>query len=251
MRTKSSRNKWNKERSCIHCGKIDIVRKDNISNCCVSCAARIRSSGEKANLSRISRMTSVIVPCSRCGKDTPRTQSQLRRSAKHYCSVDCRYHPENRIDRVCNFCCKTFNVAKGVLSGKTNASANFCSRPCYNSWLCRTDRITGRGSQWRNIRNGVLSKSPFCGWCGTVRGVIQVHHIVPFRLTFCNDVKNLIPLCLKCHKTIEVITVSVESISETPHDIFKVMSLILRQRQAATLCLLKRVYLNERSKRVP
>lgn len=250
-RTKESRNRWSKERLCVHCGKVEAVRKDNVSECCNSCARRISASGEKARLARISRMTSVTVPCSRCSKDMLVTQSRLRRSKSYYCSNACCYPAENRNDRTCKFCSKTFSVSNGVLSGKTNSSANFCSRPCYNNWMCRTDRVTGRGSQWRKIRNEVLAESPFCGWCGVIRGVLQVHHIVPFRLTFSNEKKNLIPLCLKCHKAVENITVEVESITESPKDIFRVMSLILRQRQHATFCLLKKVYINGKSRKHP
>lgn len=44
--------------------------------------------------------------------------------------------------------------------------------------------------------------------CGTNKN-IQVHHIIPFRLTFNNNINNLIPLCTKHHKKIEYITIDV------------------------------------------
>ncbi len=56
-----------------------------------------------------------------------------------------------------------------------------------------------------------LNKTPFCGRCGTVKE-LQVHHIIPFRITFDNSQSNLIPLCVKCHKTVECVTNEIEAV---------------------------------------
>lgn len=37
-----------------------------------------------------------------------------------------------------------------------------------------------------------------------------MHHIIPFRLTFDNSQKNLVPLCVKHHKEIEMMFVDTE-----------------------------------------
>lgn len=130
---------------------------------------------------------------------------------------------------------------RSVAAGRTNASGNFCSRPCYERWLCRTGRVTGRGSQWRRIREAVKAAAPFCGVCGRVACLLQVHHIVPFRLTFDNDNSNLIPLCVRCHKRVEMVTVEVEGVVDDPADIALVMNTLLRFRQSATFQVLRKI----------
>jgi hypothetical protein len=40
---------------------------------------------------------------------------------------------------------------------------------------------------------------------------LDVHHIVPYRLTHDNSPNNLIPLCKKCHKKAEAVFVELEA----------------------------------------
>lgn len=83
--------------------------------------------------------------------------------------------------------------------------------------------------------------APFCGVCGRVAGQLQVHHVVPFRLTFDNDNSNLIPLCVRCHKRVEMATVEVEDVVDDHADIALVMNTLLRFRQAATFQVLRKI----------
>ena len=46
-------------------------------------------------------------------------------------------------------------------SGKTNSSGNFCSRPCYEQYPCRTERTKGRGSRRTAIRREIVRSAPF------------------------------------------------------------------------------------------
>lgn len=83
--------------------------------------------------------------------------------------------------------------------------------------------------------------APFCACCGTTRKQLQVHHIVPFRLTFDNSDQNLIPLCLKCHKSIEHTTQEAEAIGASPDEIGEVFQIVLCSRQNATRHLLRKL----------
>lgn len=237
---KSKRNGWSRMRTCCDCSKVESVRKDNKSERCVSCSASLRTKCAAAVAGRAKRSTAVTAVCTCCKKEVKRSISQSARAKEPYCSLACA-HSHKKIDRACKYCKSAFQVHRSIVSGPSNSSGNFCSRPCYTKWLCRTDRVTGRGSQWKKIRDAVKAKSPFCGWCGIVRGQLQVHHIVPFRLTHDNSHKNLIPLCVCCHKNVEVITVEVESMVDTPGELFTVMNTLLRPRQLATLAILRRL----------
>lgn len=238
--TEIKRNAWSRARTCCDCGKVESVRKDNKSERCVSCAASLRTKCPAAIAGRAERSTAVTVTCTCCKKEFKRSRSQANGTKEPYCSLTCA-HSHKKIDRECKYCKSAFRVHKSIVSGPSNSTGNFCSRPCYDKWLCRTGRVTGRGSQWKKIREAVKAKSPFCGWCGTVRGQLQVHHIAPFRLTHDNTHKNLIPLCVRCHKHIEVITVEVEAMVATPDELFTVMNTLLRPRQLATLAILRRI----------
>ena len=211
---------YTKERICEDCGKIDIIRKDNKSLKCLSCASRIR--GEKGLA--VIRAKIKLIECKACGKSIP------SRLGYTYCSVNCR-KSDNKIERVCKFCNSIHHVYKSALSDRTNTSGNFCSRVCYEKWLCNSDRITGRGSQWKKTRNESINLQPFCSLCGTNK-MLQVHHIAPFRLSYDNSQENLIVLCVKHHKIVESITHDIELTGSTPDDMKFIIGNILSDYSA-------------------
>ena len=202
---------WVRTRVCDCCGAIKAIRKDNPATTCGRC----------------SRLRSLTV--ARAAKPPARPKAPPRRLP--------------RVPRTCKFCEKAFSVPPSVLSGKTNSSANFCSRGCYSSWLCRTGRTTGRGSRWTASSKEALRRAPFCGLCGTRRR-LQVHHIVPWRLTRDNGQDNLIPLCVKHHRLVETATVEIENSVEDPDAVPALLapfSLMLRFQQARTAAFLRRI----------
>ena len=75
----------------------------------------------------------------------------------------------------------------------------YCSRECRRG---PNFKKTGRGSGWKRIRSEAISSQPFCAACGTMK-LLQVHHIIPWRLSRDNSQKNLVPLCRSHHKAIE------------------------------------------------
>lgn len=145
-----------------------------------------------------------------------------------------------RVERTCGYCRSTFTVAQSVLSGRTNSSANYCCRPCYSAFLRGTGKRRNNGAVWKRQADAVRSANPFCAWCGTMSG-LQVHHIVPNRLTHDDHPENLIPLCTKHHRWIETITVGIERAGEPERapTAFLALATTLRHRQDKTRQILE------------
>ena len=54
--------------------------------------------------------------------------------------------------------------------------------------------------EWRLIREKVLERDLYtCQWCGSQKRM-EVHHIIPYRISKAHKETNLISLCRKCHK---------------------------------------------------
>lgn len=232
---------WTRERICSECGKLDHVRKDNPATRCRSCNARRSGAiGVRTIQANAARCT-----CDNCRITFQRSPAVAAQNTRQFCSLHCR-RVFYRIQRQCKYCTKTFSVPRSVLSGKTNASGNFCSRQCYEQWLCNTSRTTQRGSRWKTIRASVLQSSPWCARCGTTKlRRLQVHHIEPYRLTFNNDPDNLIPLCTSCHKTVETAQNELLNAGFGMDEFSVLMRLRLRWIQSATANGLRKL-LNEK-----
>ena len=233
-RSARPRKEWNRSRTCVDCGKTESVRKDNPAERCASCSGRING---KAGLVLIKARANKC-NCDHCGKEFSRGKSNAERSATRFCSMECR-RSFSRVERNCKQCGSNFTLSRGILSGKTNSSGNFCSRPCYEKYLCNGQRTTGRGSQWGKTRKQVLALFPFCAVCGTMKK-LQVHHITPFRLTHDNSKGNLIPLCTKHHKWIEMMFVETErfGVSAETEIVWRNM---MRSVQAVTAAKIKQI----------
>ena len=224
-----------RERSCCDCGKTETVRKDNQSVRCKSCAARLSGAkGLKTIKERAKRSL-----CERCGQ-------AYSGNNKRFCSKACQCADQagNRLKLECVTCGCSFTRPRSILG--TNASGRFCSRDCYHTHLCRTERISGRGSQWNKARKEALQRAPFCAVCGTRRG-LQVHHVIPFRISFDNNQNNLIPLCVKHHRWVEHLFVGTEREGLPPMAGFVWLSM-LKERQLATAVKMKQVWCDTNSR---
>lgn len=209
---------YQRDRTCAKCGKVEAVRKDNASVQCKACASS--AAGAVTALKRKARANRK--PCRNCAQP-------VKTARATFCSVECK-SSASRTVRECKHCSAEFSVLKSAL--KSNASGNFCSRPCYERYLCKGDRVTGRGSQWNKIRSEVLAGFPFCAVCGTTKN-LQVHHIIPFRLTKDNSKANLVPLCTTHHRWVETMFVDTErfGIDAITQEIWRGM---IRSKQAIT-----------------
>lgn len=224
-----SRNRATRLRICTACGKDEEVRADNPATRCRACAARpALERGHRIRSADRNRET-----CQHCGRDFPAPPS----SRQQFCGRACRRAAQS-VERTCATCGGAFRIPRSILSGRTNASGRFCSRSCYERHLCRTPRLRGRGSRWNTIRKGALRQTPFCACCGKTRH-LQVHHIIPFRLTRDNSRTNLIPLCRACHKRVETVFHDVEAV-DPPLPVTKlVLFCSIHARRTVTLHMLK------------
>lgn len=196
------KNRSLRARTCAECGKVEQVRTDNPAKCCRSCTSRIALDRGRQRRSDGRHWET----CQRCGLDFPAPPS----NRQLFCTWTCRRAAQS-VKRTCVTCGGQFRVARSVLSGRTNSCGRFCSRLCYERYLCRTPRVRGRGSCWKRIRRDVLRQTPFCSCCGKTQH-LQVHHIIPFRLSRDNTPTNLIPLCRACHKRVEAVFNDIEAI---------------------------------------
>lgn len=205
-----NRSNWTRIRICCDCGREQIVRKDNLALRCISCAAR--KSGAKGNATRKARRLQTQCDC--CLTSFFTTRSALNKSKNHYCSKACHY-AAHQVQRTCRQCQKVFRLARSVVEGTSNSSGNYCSRECYEESLCKPDDLQPRGSRWKSIREDVLRKIRLCAYCGKT-GQLEVHHIVPYRITADNHHSNLITLCKSCHYKVETQTKAVEKSGVDP-----------------------------------
>jgi len=212
-----------RDRQCRSCGKVETVRKDNLATQCKACASSAAGKVTAALRKAIAHRPA----CSVCGRPVKSCRAV-------FCSVKCK-SDACRTARQCSQCGTGFTILASSL--KTNASGKFCSRPCYEKHMCRTKRTTGRGSQWNKTRREVVRATPFCAICGTTKR-LQVHHIIPFRLTGDNSKANLVPLCVKHHKTVEMLFVGTEGFGIGPIE-QEMWQGMLRERQFATLMNLR------------
>lgn len=216
-------------RICQACGNQEEIRADNPAQQCRACASwQALKKGREQRSAQRNHET-----CSHCGQKFAIPPS----SHQKYCSRNC-LRAAKSVTRTCATCHNEFRVPRSVLSDRTNSSARFCSRHCYECYLCRTPRIRGRGSRWNTIRREALRRTPFCAMCGTGQH-LQVHHIIPFRLTRDNSQTNLIPLCRACHKRVEAVFHDVEAV-DPPLSVTKlVLFCSIHACRTVTLHLLK------------
>lgn len=137
---------------------------------------------------RLVRKDSTALRCQRCAARPALMQGHATRRAAmpvavcRSCGQSFRHHPSERRRTYCSPACR-----RG---------------PRFN--------ITGRGSNWKRIRQEALQRQPFCLFCGPRDQRLQVHHIIPYRLTSDNGSANLVPLCLPHHRRVEAIFVAFE-----------------------------------------
>lgn len=214
-----------KPRCRCKCGREGFVGKDNLSKglstCCHACSIEKRRA--KCESLRIHSA------CLVCNREISRSPSVFNQAKLHFCSIKCREkycfppraigkNPHKYIERECKQCLLKFSVLRSWVEGGSNASGNFCGRPCYHLWLITQSRgpknpnWTGglgatRGEDWCTARRLALKKARYCAVCSRSKGgMLDVHHIVPYRLCHSNRADNLVVLCRVHHGRIEGIT---------------------------------------------
>ncbi len=154
--------------------------------------------------------------CKCCGVEWSDYRSNDKN--KQFCSIKCK-SDYSRIERVCMHCSNKFSICKSVL--KTNASGHYCSTDCYHSSM--RVGVMKHKNGFRGIVRKHFPKPQQCAKCG-IKDRIHIHHIVPFRYTQNNDLSNLIPLCISCHKSVEIYTEQVLKVDTDYARVFDLMS---------------------------
>ena len=191
--------------------------------------------------------------CKNCGKLFSVYKSALRSSnaSGNYCKRECYNqflktrkgklnNNYSRIERNCDYCKKDILVIPSKIKEYRN---HFCSRICKS--IFHIGEYSGdKNANWRgghinrkgdfySIKTRYFKKKQFCALCGTFKK-IHIHHIIPFRNTQDNSLKNLIPLCVKHHRSVEIITNKLIDKRLSIKNIGLFMKNILRDRQQHT-----------------
>lgn len=185
------------------------------------------------------RKGKVRVICGNCGKEFGRYASNVK-GKTNFCSRACM--EESRKGEVrsqkCEYCGKPFTVYASAVE-KTNAAGRFCSKVCYHKSMTIDEERVYTG--FEVAKKKYFRGAQFCAVCGTTKR-INIHHIIPNRLTHDQSRENLIPLCAAHHPMIEAATR--DFISAMDGDVEKageLLRLALRDRQFQTLAMIKSI----------
>lgn len=181
--------------TCLDCGKTRQVVNYSFPTRCKRCAVNMMA---KASIESKKRAGLITLACRRCGEIFT---SKRSRRAK-YCGTACR---RNGVTLKCATCDTAFQVRKSHAE-----SARFCSRACCSESLKDKTGLRRFGALWNESREAALAANPFCACCGRL-SKLHVHHIIPFRLWPTHHQANLIPLCGRCHETVEMMFVRFEN----------------------------------------
>ena len=177
--------------------------------------------------------------CEQCGKEFTRYFGNIKNPKHIFCSKQCKqehFKAQKQI-RKCLNCCKEFEVYNSILSGKTNASGNYCCNKCYYDSMRFLDNPHRYGKEFKQNKKKYF-KNSFCVICGTNRN-IHIHHIIPFRLTQDNSVQNLVPLCSSHHKIFENLSRPLFENTDNYDIIQYVLKNVLVERYFATKTIIK------------
>lgn len=149
--------------------------------------------------------------CDVCDNEFRANKSSIEKGRGRFCSKKC-FHTHRRELLKLNpppnirkeFKC--LKCGNGFIRYESMGQ-KYCSKNC--SYLARrSDNIkmskdNYRSAAWREIRLIALSRDANeCVACKTDTR-LQVHHIVPFKKSSDNSLRNLIVLCISCHKKYE------------------------------------------------
>lgn len=181
------------------------------------------------------RTGKIKLTCDCCGNTFMRYTGNVK-SKLHFCNRECRnnYYKADVESRVCQHCGKEFKVYSSTLRD-SNASGNYCSRECYWESM-KSDEFIYSG--FNRAKKTLFARPQFCAICGSTKKV-QIHHIIPARLTADSRKENLLPLCAKHHIEIERMTAPLHEMFKGDYDTeLMLLNTIFRMRQAVTATLL-------------
>lgn len=212
---------------CEVCGKSFYAPKwrwDTARFCSRVCK-KIGMKGESRSTKGTIRSERSSIYCLYCGKEI--TISAWQKGRKKFCSTACsnRYYrkdqPANNrkdpIERNCEIC------GKKIYSIPSNHDVKYCSKKCF---FHAKKLMTGEKSprwqggksyyadipNWEELAHAARKRDHLrCTKCHIsnkasiriYRKGLEVHHIIPYRISQDNSLDNLKTLCVKCHKWYE------------------------------------------------
>lgn len=147
--------------------------------------------------------------CEQCGEKFQRNKNKVNRFCSGFCSRKWQSETsaESRIKKNCPVCFKEFEVTRAW------RKKICCSLECSWKRMKKTTKGEGnhryidgrsksrnRGDNWIEQRNKAFDRDAgCCQLCGFEEGLLDVHHIIPYRVSKNNSLNNLITLCKHCH----------------------------------------------------
>ena len=198
-------------KKCLQCGKEFKTSDKNCKFCSQECYGKWKSKNYKGELNH--RYNRVKIKCSYCGKDIFRIPSHVKGNS-NFCNNDCRNKYHREVIK-CDYCGKEFSIKHSKLkrSNKHFCSVE-CQKqfqsilehnPNYNPNLTDAEREKGRHIEgYNDFIKGVYERDNYtCQICGDDKGRnLNAHHLNGYNWykEGRTDVNNGITLCDKCHK---------------------------------------------------
>ena len=192
--------------------------------------------------------------CKNCGKEFEVLKSIEKTNASgNFCCRDCyneylttltgeknvRY---KRIEKQCPVCGKKLFVIPSKDKMYIN---NFCSFECRSKYFFnyvggdKSFHWKGGHANYRGnfdaVKREYFAKKQICALCGATKD-IHIHHIIPFRYTQDNSKDNLIPLCRKHHRVVEIASNKFIEAVKDKDVAKKYLNILLRGKQWETKC---------------
>lgn len=150
--------------------------------------------------------------CGYCGTEFNR--QSYGKGDPTYCSRDCVAKAQSQIRTMPRQSCEVCG------SAVTKARARFCSRECKVIWYRGENVYNYLGEDardfphdfeyltfWMERAENIRQRDKVCQHCGKTPKengrALDVHHIVPYRMSQDNSPSNLIALCRSCHTKAE------------------------------------------------
>lgn len=191
--------------SCPVCNEQRMARKDSLkksSGTCGSCQSKLNSKKNRPN-----RKTGKYENCLNCNQSFWLYRHLF--DQKKYCSKSCADAAKTTYQKEIRSCKSCNGFFLFSMKPNSNSSGNYCSLSCRNKGYLREGFKKNR-SGWKRIRNEFIKNgNDFCSNCA-IPDKIQVHHLIPYRISKNNHDMNLVSLCAKCHSKIEHLTWKIE-----------------------------------------
>ena len=169
----------------------------------------------------------IIVKCDNCSKDMMLRTTERIDYKHHFCSRECLYkwnigknHSRWAHESIlCSYCNKEYQLVRYKIE---KHERHFCSFDCEQKWMKENWQGKGHpmwidgyvpfyGYEWEGLTKEVRNRDKVCMSCKKLDSRLNVHHIIPYRISKDNSLDNLILLCDSCHTNLDYMYRKIES----------------------------------------